>query len=573
MFRFKREGRWQEVSSAEFGERVRRASQGLVSLGVQPGDRVAILSENRLEWAIADMAVLGAAAVDVPIYPTLLPEQIAYILRDSGPRVAFCSTREQAEKLLSVRERVPSLEHIVTFDPVDRAGLLPLPKLEQLGQVRIGEHPQDYDERAGRVVRDDLATIIYTSGTTGDPKGVMLTHDNLVQNVLNIGHVVEIGPSDSCLSFLPLSHVFERTVGYYFMVHRGVQINYAESIEAVPQNMLEVRPTVVVSVPRLYEKIYARVMSMAAAGSPAKRRIFAWAKEVGREVVARKLSGKPLGLGLRMQHKLADALVFAKLRARTGGRIRFFASGGAPLSKEIAEFFYSAGLTILEGYGLTETSPVISVNTPERLRFGSVGPPIPNVEVRIAEDGEILTRSRSVMKGYYNKPEATAEVLVDGWFHTGDIGRLDEDGFLYITDRKKDIIVTAGGKNIAPQPTENRLKLNKYIAEAALIGDRRKYVVALIVPDFEELEKLAAELGLETGDRRRLLDDPRIREAFQRAIDEVNVHLPRYEQIKKFALLDRPFSIESGELTPTLKVKRRVIEEKFRDVIDSLYGG
>jgi long-chain acyl-CoA synthetase len=572
MFRSKIDGRWVDVSTRDFERAVIELSQGLVSLGVGRNDRVALLSENRIEWAMADLAVLTAGAVVVPIYPTLMPHQIEYILKDSAPKVIFCSDAEQVAKVAEVADSVPSLTTAIAFEPVDRADVLSLSKARELGAVHAGNHPDDVRQRREAAQPDDLATIIYTSGTTGEPKGVMLSHSNIVMNVLTTLKVLEITPDDSCLSFLPLSHIFERMGGHYTMIYRGVSIAYAESIETVAENLREIRPSVMISVPRLYEKIYARVLDAANQGGPLKRKIFFWARRVGARVTAAKVSGQGLKPGLAMQAKTADALVFKKLRARTGGRLRFFVSGGAPLAKEIAEFFYAAGLPIMEGYGLTETSPVISANTFEDFRPGSVGKPVPDAEVTIAEDGEILTRGPCVMAGYYNLPEATAEAMADGWFHTGDIGFLDEDGFLFITDRKKDVIVTAGGKNLAPQPIENELKLNKYVSEAVLIGDKRKYVVALIVPDFDQLDAYAAREEMSFESRENILSSRHMETLFQTVIDKVNANHPSYEQIKYFRLVDKPFTLESGELTPSLKVKRKVVQEKYADLIESMYA-
>lgn len=572
MFRSKVDGRWVDVSSQEFERAVTELSQGLVSLGVGPGDRVALLSENRLEWAMTDLATLAAGAVLVPLYPTLMPHQIQFILEDCQPKLAFGSTAGQIAKLSQIRDSVPSLTTIVAFEPVDRANVLTADKVRELGAVHEGNHPGDAQRRRDAVGPDDLATIIYTSGTTGEPKGVMLTHANIVQNVRCTLERLSIGPDDSCLSFLPLSHIFERMAGHFTMIYRGVSIAYAESIEAVAANLREVRPTIMVAVPRLYEKIYARILDAASQGGGAKRRIFFWARRVGARVTAAKASRSGVGSGLALQARVADALVFKKLRARTGGRLRFFVSGGAPLAREIAEFFYAAGLPIMEGYGLTETSPVIAVNTFEDFRPGSVGKPVPHVEVSIAEDGEILTRSPCVMRGYYRQPEATAEMMVDGWFRTGDIGYLDEDGFLFITDRKKDVIVTAGGKNLAPQPIENELKLSKYVTEAVLIGDKRRYVVALIVPDFEQLEAYALREEIPHESRETLLASKHMETLFQTVVDKVNANHPSYEQIKYFRLLGQEFTLESGELTPSLKVKRKVVQEKYADLIESMYA-
>ncbi len=550
---------------------VEQTRRGVHSLGVKKGARAALLSENRLEWAVTDLAILSTGAIVVPIYPTLVPRQIAYILNDSEPRVVFCSTAEQVDKVLDVRDQVPSLEHIVSFDSLERAEVLTLEEMQHRAETRLREDAETDADRRVLVEGGDVATIIYTSGTTGHPKGVMLTHDNIVQNVLSVTKVIDLSPEDSYLSFLPLSHIFERMGGHYSMIYRGVQINYAESIEAVAQDLSEVRPTVVFSVPRLFEKLYERTVAAAEQGGALRRKTFFWGEKVARDCAERETHGESIGVVLRLKCMIADAMVFSRLRDRTGGRIRFFVSGGAPLSEELAGFLYSAGLPVLEGYGLTETSPVITLNTFKDIRFGSAGKPIPGVEVRIAEDGEILTRSRCVMKGYHKRPEKTAEMLAeDGWFHTGDVGRFDEDGFLYITDRKKDIIVTANGKKVSPQPIENRLKRWSYVAEVVLIGDNYKYVVALVVPDFDALEQLAAREGIKYGDRRELVDDERVRAVYQVAIDEVNADLARHQKIKKFALLDRKLTVETGEVTPTMKLKRHVIEEKWSEVIAGL---
>jgi len=571
LLRHKTGSGWASVSSQELGELVRSVSQGLVSLGVSPGDRVALLSETRYEWTVADHAILAAGATTVPIYPTLLADQVSYILRDSEPAVIFCSTAEQVEKLFSIADLPPSLQHVVCFEQVRHAETLTLGKLAQLGEARRKENPEDFERRASAIRSDDLATLIYTSGTTGDPKGVMLTHDNLVQNVLNTLKVLKLDAHDVALSFLPLSHVLERTA-HYFILFSGAQMCYAQSVHTVADDLLEIRPTVMVSVPRLYEKIYEKVLTSARGAGGLKEKLFFWAKEAGKRHAAIASVGGSPPLGVSFKARVADRLVFKKIRAATGGRLSRVVSGGAPLAGEIAEFFYSAGIPICEGYGLTETSPVIAVNPPAKIKFGSVGPAIPGVEVKIGEDGEILTRSRSVMKGYYKKPGATAEVFKDGWLRTGDIGRLDGDGYIFITDRKKDIIVTAAGKNLAPQPIEAKLKKSALVAEAALIGDRRKYVVALIVPSFEVLDQHARANGIEAASQEELLAHPGVRAAYQRVVDDVNANLPRFEQIKKFALLDSEFSIESGELTPTLKVKRRVVQKKFAALIDEMYG-
>ena len=571
MFRYKRDGRWVSVSTEDFDRAVGECAAALLVHGVEPGDRIALLSENRLEWAMTDLAAQRIGAILVPVYATLLAPQIEYILGDCEPVAVFCSTAQQVAKLDGIESSVPSIRLVVSFEPADRANGLTLERLRDLGRRNVESRSEEIDTRSDAVEPDDLATIIYTSGTTGPPKGVMLTHGNIVGNV-NAGlQVLDVTPADVCLSFLPLSHILERMAGHYLMIGAGASVNYAESIETVAADMGEVRPTLMVSVPRLYEKIYARVIENANAGGALKRRIFEWARRIGGEYTDAHVEGRPVPASIEFQRRIADALVFKKLRGRTGGRLRFFVSGGAPLAKEIAEFFYSAGLPILEGYGLTETSPVISVNTFEKFRPGSVGPPLPGVDVKIVDDGEILTRSPYVMKGYWKHEEATAETIVDGWLHTGDIGHVDDDGFLFITDRKKDIIVTAGGKNVAPQPIENELKLDKHVAEAVVIGDRRRYLVALLVPNFEVLEATATDLGLDVSDHGTLVNHAEVQRIYADVVHTVNQRLASFEQLKTFRLLDHEFTQDDGQLTPSMKVKRKVVSERYAEVIESMY--
>jgi long-chain acyl-CoA synthetase len=566
-------GAYQPISHRTVAERVRRAAVGLQALGVKRGDRIAILSENRPEWAIADYACLTAAMTDVPIYPNLPPDQVAYILRDSGATATFVSTAAQADKVRQIRRDCPALHTVIGFSATRDEGVdLTMAELEAKGAA--GESQPSiagYRSAADAVRPDDLATIIYTSGTTGEPKGVMLTHDNIYSNVMAGAVQIPFAGQDSCLSFLPLSHIFERMAGHYLMWHVGASIAYAESIDTVPIDMQLVRPSLVLSVPRLYEKMYARVLENALAGSALKKRIFFWARGVADRWATQKLAGQEPGGLLATQYKIAQRLVFSKLKDRTGRKLRYFVSGGAPLAPEINKFFYAAGLVILEGYGLTETSPVIAVNTPSAFRIGTVGKPVPGVEVIIASDGEICTRGPHVMKGYYNKADATAEAIdAERWFHTGDIGEL-EDGFLRITDRKKDIIATAGGKKIAPQPIENKVKTNKYVSQAVMIGDKRKFPVLLVVPNWESLEKWARLKNLIWTDRAQLLQMPTVRAKMEKEVAEELQGLARFEMPKKIALLEHDFSIERGELTPTLKVKRRVIDQSYKSIIDSLY--
>ncbi|HMA03829.1 MAG TPA: long-chain fatty acid--CoA ligase, partial [Gemmatimonadaceae bacterium] len=519
-----------------------------------------------------DYACLLSGIADVPIYPTLPPEQIAYILHDSGAVAVFASTAEQAEKLRSVRVNLPALRHVIVFDEdAARGGDIRIAALEAKGAALMTpDAAARLRAEALAIQPDQIATIIYTSGTTGEPKGSMLTHGNIASNVSASIDVLPMGPEDSALSFLPLSHIFERMVDYLLFA-AGVSIAYVETMDTIARNMQEIRPTIVVSVPRIYEKIYARITDTAMRGGGAKRRIFLWALKVGDRWTTATIEGRGPGPLLALQHRLADRLVFAKVRAAVGGRIRYFVSGGAPLSVEINRFFFAAGLKILEGYGLTETSPVIAVNTPSRLTIGTVGPPLPNVEVKIAADGEILTRGPHVMKGYFKNPKATAEVIdADGWFHTGDIGTL-ENGLLRITDRKKDIIVTAGGKNIAPQPIENAAKSNRFVAQAVLIGDRRKFPVILVVPDFDQLELWAQNAEIAFRDHSDLISKPQIKGKMEREVISSLEKFAPFEKPKKVVLIEQDFTIDSGELTPTLKVKRRMVDRKFRALIDAAY--
>jgi long-chain acyl-CoA synthetase len=566
-------GTYHKLSHREVERRVRHAAIGLGTLGVRRYDRVAILAENRPEWAITDYACLTTGVTDVPIYPTLPPDQIAYILRDSGAVAIFVSTAEQAAKIASIRSQLPSLLHVISFDEVGPSADMTLAGLEQRGAA--AETPQtvaDYRAGSEAVEPDDLATLIYTSGTTGNPKGVMLTHNNIRSNVEATRDLFRVEPGDVALSFLPLSHIFER-MGDYLMWTTGVSIAYAESLDTVPVNMVEIRPTMVFSVPRLYEKMYARVLQNALSGGLIKKKIFFWARDVAEKWADVKLAGGEPGGMLARKYALAQKLVFSKLKARTGGRLRYFVSGGAPLAPEINKFFYAAGLLILEGYGLTETSPVIGVNTEDHFRIGTIGRPVAGVEVKIAPDGEILARGPGIMKGYYNNPEATAEVMdEEGWFHTGDIGEL-RDGYLAITDRKKDIIVTAGGKNIAPQPVENLVKTNKFVSQAVMIGDKRRFPSMLIVPNFEQLEAWAKRKNFIWTDRTQLIRMPAVHAKVEEEVLGMLGGLAQYERPKKIALLEHDFSLERGEMTPTQKVKRRVVDKNYKDVIDAIYAG
>jgi long-chain acyl-CoA synthetase len=572
---FKRDGRWHAVSWSDYEAHVRSLARGMGDW-VQPGDIVSILSDNRPEWCYSDLAALALGAITAPIFPSSPPKEIAYILNDCGARLLFLSTAAQLAKVRDLRAAglLPRLERVVSFEEVQPEGdwLLPLSALHERGEAA----PDPIAGRMASLGERDLATLIYTSGTTGEPKGVMLTHGNLVSNVAG-GKVVidDLGLDEKVmLSFLPLSHGLERTCGYYAAIAYEAKVAFAESIPKLIDNFAEVRPTLLVSVPRIYEKMYAGILQQAS--SPLRRRLLLWALDVGREHSRLKLAGKPIPGLLAAKHAVAARLVFSKVLAKLGGRLRYGISGGGPLAPEIAEFMMAFGFTIFEGYGLTETSPIVTGNKPGKIKIGSVGTPWTGVEVKIApesdreRDGEVLVRGPNVMKGYYGKPVETANVLDgDGWFRTGDIGFIDGEGFLHITDRKKELIKTAGGKYVAPQPIENQLKVHPLIEQAVMIGDRRKYCVALLVPDFKALERaLGRDLP---SDLRRLNDDPQVRALLQTAVDQVNQELGGWEQIKRFVILPAELTEESGELTPSLKVKRRVVEEKFRAQIDALY--
>ncbi len=567
---YKEGGRYLSLSTAEVRQEVERIALGLKDLGVGPGDRVILLAENSPWWVMTDYAILSLGAVTVPIYPSLVPDQIKYIINDSDSKVVIVSDGMLWEKVAKVRGALSGISHFISFEDRPAESVLSLAGIKANGEKSRQAGPRVFEDVAHSVKPDDLASIIYTSGTTGLPKGVMLSHANFASNVKTLATIIPFNDRDTDLSFLPLSHVLERLVTFAFM-SRGVTMAYAESIEAVAGNLLEVKPTIMVSVPRLFEKIYAKVMDSVLAGSSLKKKIFFWALRVGKEHGKKTLGRQPVPASLRRRRRIAHKLVFSKILEKTGGRVRFFVSGGAPLSKDIAEFFYALGLVVLEGYGLTESSPVIAVNTLDHLKFGTVGRPIPGVEVRIAPDGEILARGPNIMTGYYKKEEETRETLAGGWLHTGDIGHLDEDGYLVITDRKKDLIVTSGGKNVAPQPIENLLKQNPYVANAVIIGGSRKFISALIVPDFEKVEGYAQSNGIRYVNRRDLVQNEAIVRFLLEEADRSTPGLAPYEKVKKIALLERDFEIEEGEITPTLKVKRNVIERKYKDLIDSLY--
>ena len=573
--KYRKQGRFVTLSYAEFYERALMAARGLKKVNVQPGDKVAILSENRAGWVIADMGILCAGGVTVPIYATNTPEQVEYVLNHSEARIVFVSSRFQYSKLLKIRENIPGVELVVSFERFLGEAALPLCTFYQLSEI---DHPVTDNERkeleAGIDLLGpaDLLTLIYTSGTTGVPKGVMLTHRNILFDAWYGGKkVAALSDREVLLSFLPLSHVLERTVGYYIPIMRGALMAFADSIEKVPENMAEVRPTVMVSVPRLFEKIYSRIFETVHQMPAFKRKLFHWALRIGKRYVEARYIEQKGSPSLSFKYNLADRLIFTKLRERFGGNVKFFVSGGAPLDKTVNEFFWAIGLPILEGYGLTETSPALCLNNFGQIRFGSVGTLLDHTEIKVAEDGELLARGPQVMGGYFKDPQATDEAFQDGWFRTGDIGHID-NGFVYITDRKKELIITAGGKNIAPQPIENELKLDKYISQAYVYGDCKAFLTALLVPNLERLIEFARERHIDYYDLEDLVLHESIRKLLEQRLAEINARLAKYESIKKFVLLPRDFSIEGGELTPTLKLRRKVIYEKYKDKLEGMYA-
>jgi long-chain acyl-CoA synthetase len=567
-------------STATFVDRIRAVGLALIDMGLGPGDRVAIMSETRQEWVVADLGIVTARLVTVPVYPTISAQQARFILQDSGARGVFVSDAVQAEKILAVRHLLPALEFIAVFtDEVPPSAVrgshtvLRLEAVVDRGRALAGESAMvaSYDAGIAAVQPDDLLTIIYTSGTTGEPKGVMLTHENVLSNLRAVIPALELRPTDVALSYLPLSHVFERMVTYLYL-YEGVTVCHAESLETLARDLQMARPTMMTGVPRVYEKLHARIHDTVAAGPAFRRRLFEWAVRIGTGASAARREGRHLSPFLKMQETVADGLVAAKIRDKVGGRLRLAVSGSAALPAHIARFFHAIGVPLIEGYGLTETSPVITVNPQYRPRFGTVGCLIDGVDVAIAEDGEIVTRGPNVMKGYWNRPEDTAAVLdADGWFHTGDIGMLSDDGYLTITDRKKELLVTSGGKKIAPAPIEALLKRHPLVAEAMIVGEGRKFPAVLIVPNFAALEQRLKVLGLPSGSRDALVQREDVVSLFNEVVEPLNQDLAQFERLKKVALLPAEFSIATGELTPTLKLRRRVVLERWQGVVEKLY--
>jgi long-chain acyl-CoA synthetase len=579
-FLAKRDGAYTPISSDQALGMAAALASGLENLGLGSGDRLAILSDNRLEWALTDYAVLGAGAITVPIYPTLLEDDLAYILRDSGAKGIVLSTPDQFRKISNISAQLPDLRFVLAMDPVNAASNCDIQQWwNVVGNGSSEEAILRFRDSARKATPQDVATILYTSGTTGNPKGVVLTHSNIASN---IGAAIELFPSELRgveMSFLPLSHIFQRMLDFTCF-WRGVCIAYAESLEALPKNLLEVRPNLMAVVPRVLERVHERVESLIVHGPPSKQKIFRWAVGVGERTIPYSLEGRKLPLGLELKRRLADRLVFSKIRERMGGRLELILSGSAPLSPDIARFFWAVGLKVYEGYGLTETSPVIAVNRPNRTRLGTVGPVIPGVEVILGEDysneegtvgREILVRGPSVSPGYYRLDDENREAFVNGWFHTGDLGTLDADGFLAITGRKKYLFKTSGGKYVPPEKLENLFQTQPYVAQVLVIGDRRKFVSALIVPNFQLLETYAREHGISCGSHEEMIQHPALKAFMEHLVERLMAPLPPHERVRQIALLPNEFTIAAGELSPTQKVRRKVVEERYRDVIEEIY--
>ncbi len=576
MLMAKKDGEYRPISYQEVRQSAELTAFGLASLGIERGDRVSIIAENRPEWVYCDQAIAALGAISVPVYPTMTAKQNEFIFNDADVKAVIVSNQFQLNKVLKSLESVPTLKHVIVMNEytnVSEPQVMSYAELLDRGKEFSKKHPNHVAEARKLVKAEDLLTLIYTSGTTGNPKGVMLTHKNLCTNVRDTSTHVTIEETDVLLSFLPLSHSFERMAGNYTALACGATVAYAESIETVQANLTEVCPTIVTTVPRLFERMHSRIMKQVASAPKKRQLIFFWAIKTGKAYAAAKKAKRFAPL-LKLQHALADKLVLSKIRERLGGKMKFMVSGGAALPKEFGDFFEAIGIVIIEGYGLTETSPVISANKLDEYKFGAVGKPIPNVEVKIAQDGEILARGPNIMKGYWKLPELTAEVIdKDGWFHTGDIGLIDSDGFIHITDRKKHLFVSSGGKNIAPQPIENLFLASRFIEQFVLIGDRRMFCTALVVPDFDSLKAYADERGIPFSHNHELVQHPEINELIEKDIDQIQKDLANFERVRKFILLARPFTIEEGELTPTQKIKRKVVEEKYAELIDRMYQG
>ncbi len=569
------DGEYRGITHLQFKDQTENFACGLSSIGIKREDKIAIIAENRPEWVYSDMAILGLGAVDVPLYPSLTADSVEFILNNSEAKGIIVSNKFQFNKILKIKDKCRHLKFIIVMNEKDiehdNKTIFSFKNVQELGIIFKANHPSFFKDNIHQVKEDDLCTIIYTSGTTGEPKGVMLSHKNILSNVNAALKLLPISEKDVFLSFLPLCHIFERMGGYYTAFASCGTICYAEGIETVAQNMLEVNPTIITTVPRLFERIYSRVLKNVESQSASKQKIFYNAVETGKEYARLKRIGKS-SLGLSIKYKIADRLVFKKLRERTGGKLRFFVSGGAPLPRDLGEFFEAVGIHILEGYGLTESSPVIAANKPDDYKFGTVGKPLPNVEVKIAPDGEILARGPNIMLGYYKNKKETEEVLKDGWLHTGDIGVFDAEGFLMITDRKKHLFKTTAGKYIAPAPIENLFLSSKYIDQFVLIGDRRMFLSALIVPDFESIKEYADTHKINYNNTEELARTKEIYELIEKDMAKMQKKLANYEKVRKFTLLEKPLSLENGEITPSLKVRRKFVEERYGHLIEEMYS-
>lgn len=570
------DGKYTAISYTQFKDETDSFAYGLSELGVTRGDKVAIISENRPEWVYSDMAILALGAIDVPLFPSLTADSIEFILNNSEAKGVIVSNNFQLNKINKILNKCRYLKFIIVFNDQDidlsQKNLYTFKQVQNKGSEAAQKNPNLLDENIVKTKEDDVCTIIYTSGTTGEPKGVVLTHKNLMSNVNSALEIFPIRKDDVFLSFLPLCHSFERTAGYLTAFTAGCDVYYAESIEKVATNLVEVKPTIMTSVPRLFERIYSRIIRNVENQPAKKQKIFFWAIETGREYHQERRAGK-IPLALSVKYKLADKLVFKKIRERTGGKLRFFVSGGAALPRELGEFFEAVGIIIIEGYGLTESSPVIAANRPDDYKFGTVGKPIPGVEVKIAPDGEILAKGPNIMQGYYKNRKETENTIKDGWLYTGDIGVFDADGFLMITDRKKNLFKTSAGKYIAPTHIENTFLASKYIDQFVLIGDRRMFLSALIVPDFEALKEYADSHKINYTSEDELVKDDNIYKLLENDMAQLQRKLANYERVRKFVLLERPFSIENGEMTPSLKVRRRIVEQKYNNLIEQMYEG
>ena len=570
------DGKYTGISYQEFKDETEKLACGLAALGIKRGDKVAISSENRPEWVYSDMAILGLGGVDVPLYPSLTSDSVEFILNNSESKALIVSNKFQLNKVLKVRSKLKHLKFIVVMNDKDAESeddsIFSMSEVQVKGDEYRKSSPAFFKEQMHLVKENDLCTIIYTSGTTGEPKGVMLTHKNILCNVNSALEAFPIDNNDIFLSFLPLCHIFERMGGYYTAFSSGGMICYAESIESVAQNMLEINPTIITTVPRLFERIYSKLIKNIESQPASKQKIFNWAINTGKEFHRRRRDGS-LSAALAIKNRLADKLVFSKIRERTGGKLRFFISGGAPLSRDLGEFFEAAGLKIIEGYGLTESSPVITANRFDDYKFGTVGKPFPGVEVKIASDGEILARGPNIMQGYFRNKKETDAVLKDGWLHTGDIGVFDAAGFLMITDRKKHLFKTSGGKYIAPTPIENLFLASKFIDQFILIGDRRMFLTALIVPDFEAVKEYADSHKIPYSTIEELAKTKEVYDLIDNEMGKFQKKLANYERVRKFILLEKPFSMENGEITPSLKIRRKFIEERYGNLIEEMYEG